>query len=149
MIELTKHTLIIGKNKAFLRADGVPLTFGNIPEFVTEKFIYDLRKQAMTCNCPVDLLWYIIDFIEKHGKPTRGRSKEEDRLLDTAVANIFCSAFGVNIIQAKFVKNVPVYCEWFEKCEGWFKDDLQACLDLYRDEWEALINEYENERKSE
>lgn len=145
MIELTKHTLITGKNKVFLRADGFPHTFGNIPEFLTEKFVYDLRKQAMTCNCPVDLLWYIIDFIEEHGKPMRGHSEDEDRFFDIVVANIFCSVFGVSIIQAKFVKDTPVYCEWFKKCEGWFKDELQACLDLYRDEWEALIKEYEDE----
>ena len=145
MIRLIKNTLITGKNKIFLRADGFPLTFGDVPEFLTENFIYDLRKQAMTCVCPIDLIWYIIDFIEKYGNLQRGQSKENNRLLNIAVANIFCSAFGVDIVQAKFVKDAPVYCEWFEKCEGWFKDDLQACLDLYRDEWGALIKEYEME----
>ena len=145
IINLFKNNRIIGKNKEFLSENGSPLAFGDVSEFLTGKFLYDLRKLAMTIVCPIDIMWHIIGFIEKHRKHKRGQSREEDHSLDIVAANIFCSAFGVGIVEAKFVMYATVYDETFENWKDMYVNDLQACIDLYRDEWEALIKEYEME----
>jgi hypothetical protein len=147
IINLYKKNRTIGKHKEFLSEGGSPLALGDVSEFLTEGFLYDLRKMAMANVCPVDIMWHIIDVIEKHGKHKRGQSRKKDHSLDIVASNIFCSAFGVDIIEAKFVAYVSVYDETFENWKDMYITDLQRCIDLYRDEWMALIKEYENERE--
>ena len=145
MRKLIKDTRTVGKNKEFLNKSGFPLSLGETSVFLTEKFIYDLRKQAVSCDDPVELLWYIVKHIEQQGKIKRGQSEEDDHSLAVKTTNIFCHTFGVNMVQAKFIAGLPPFDESFEKCKGWITTALQDCLDLYRDEWEALIKEYEME----
>jgi len=146
IINLYKRNRTIGKHKEFLSEGGSPLAFGDVSEFFTGEFLYDLRKMAMTNVCPVDIMWHIIDVIEKHGKHKRGQSRKENQSLNAVTANIFCSAFGVDVVQAKFVAYASVYDATFENWKDMYIADLQACIDLYRDEWMALIKEYEDEK---
>jgi len=146
--QLSKHIKTIGKNKEFYGENGAPLSLGYAPEFLTREFIYDLRKRAKSCNHPMEVLWHIIEQIERQGKLKRGQSKDEDHTLAMNVAYIFCHTFGVDIVQAKLLTALPPFDDSFKRYDGWYTTTVQACLDLYRDEWEALIKEYENEKKN-
>ena len=145
--ELTKKIRVIGKNQEFLGENGAPLSLGNASEFLTKEFIYDLRKRAVSCNRPVELLWYIVERIEQQGKILRGRSEDEDHSLVLMTVCIFCYTFGVSILDIKFSIGVFGFSYLIEHEES-TNNELLSLLDLYRDEWEALIKEYENEKKN-